>query len=75
MTSMDTNNRRVVTTVSLFDRPREKGSMEWKSIGDVIREGQVGAYRVIQPKRVKLEVRPEAPHHQQFFILKLKHAR
>lgn len=74
MTNM--NNKRVVTTMSLFDGAKqEKGSMEWKSIGDVLRLGRVGAYRVAEVKRVKLPVRPAAPHHQQFFILKFRHAR
>ena len=56
--------------MSIFDKPFEKGSREWKSVGDVLREKRIDAYPVAKHRTVHLRVHPGASHRQQFFILK-----
>lgn len=57
--------------VHIFGSPREKGSREWKSVGDVIREGQIGGYQIVTRNAKKIgHFRGNQP---QFLVL--KHAR
>ena len=66
-------NEQGTTAPSLFDGIREKGSREWRTIGDVLRNGRAGAYRVAEMSgSKKLIVRTSAPHHQQLFMLKFR---
>jgi hypothetical protein len=59
--------------MKLFESPQEKGSREWKSVGNVLRERRADLYPTAKPRIVHLRVRPSAAFHQQFFILKNAH--
>ena len=54
---------------------REKGSREWRSVGEVIRERHVDAYPGQLPRLVHLPVMPAAPDYRELFILKRLHTR
>jgi hypothetical protein len=59
--------------MKLFESPQEKGSREWKSVGNVLRERRADLYPTAKQRVVHLRVRPSAAFHQQFFILKNAH--
>ena len=56
--------------MNIFNSPQEKGSNEWKSIGNILREKRADLYPTAKHKTVHLSVKPGRAFHQQFFILK-----
>ncbi|HTR18558.1 MAG TPA: hypothetical protein VMH91_01075 [Candidatus Paceibacterota bacterium] len=59
--------------MNLFTSPQEKGSGEWKSIGEVLREKRADLYPTARQRVVHLHVRPAATLRRQFFVLKDAH--
>jgi len=59
--------------MNLFTSPQEKGSREWRSVGEVLHEKRADLYPTAKQRVVHLRVRPGMAFRQQFFILKNAH--